>query len=190
VEKQVKYEKQERINQSLIHSAQAGDVQALNKLLSNNTPLIKSWFLTNKTVPPYMVDDFVQDVLIKTSINLHRYNFECRLTSFIYNIYKNILFDWLRGEKLLTDELFEFSESILIDDSETEYIQTETLTERKNELKRRIENLKNQEMKKVMLMHIYQDLSYKEIVEQTGLTESNVKTLISRGKDKVKNNFC
>jgi len=186
-----KYQKLERVNQELIHLAQLGDVTALNKLLVNNKPVIRN-FLSGKLFNDKSdLDDLVQESMIKLATGLHGYDHTRPFIRYVFQLSNQVFIDYLRDIRASQPiEGEPDSESLLSSCLDDDFIQEEFIYNLKEKVKVAISEFKNDEMKKVMMMNIFEQLTYTEIVEQTGLSMSYVKANLSRGKKILKNNLA
>ena len=124
--------------------------------------------------------DFAEDILSETFLkclsNLEKFepNYESSLKSWIYTIAYNLVKDFYRKhkEKVSIDEIF----NIWIEENFWAKIDD------KNKLKQVKEFLLSikQEQREILIMRIWNDLSYKEIAEITWKSVDNCKKIVSR----------
>ena len=150
----------------------AGNEQALSYLIERHQSRIYG-FIYSKLNDRDLCDDIFQDTFIKVIKNLKTksYNEEGKFLPWVIRIAHNLIVDYYRKNKKMpmtreteTYSIFEF----IKDNSST--IEGQLITEQVEvDLKRLIEELPN-DQKEVLVMRMYEDLSFKEISEQTGVS--------------------
>ncbi|MDT8439587.1 MAG: sigma-70 family RNA polymerase sigma factor [Wenzhouxiangellaceae bacterium] len=82
-------EADERVSEArLVHRARAGDRNAWDKLLRQNTPTVQAC-LRAMNVPPNDMDDLMQETLLSTYKALKHFRGECRLSTWMGQIARN-----------------------------------------------------------------------------------------------------
>ena len=156
----------------LVKNYVAGDEAALSTLITRHQSKIYG-FIYSKISDRDTTDDIFQDTFIKVikTLKSNSYNEEGKFLPWVMRIAHNLIIDHFRRNKKmpLFRETEEFSIfSIMTDNSQT--IENKMITEQvEKDLKKIIEELPN-DQKEVLMMRIYQDLSFKEISELTGVS--------------------
>ncbi|MBK8599891.1 MAG: sigma-70 family RNA polymerase sigma factor [Flavobacterium sp.] len=156
----------------LVKNYVAGDETALATLINRHQSKIYG-FIYSKISDRDLSDDIFQDTFIKVikTLKSNSYNEEGKFLPWVMRIAHNLIIDHFRRNKKMpmyreTEEFSIFS--IMTDHSlgaENQMISEQV----EKDLKRLIEELPN-DQKEVLVMRIYQDLSFKEISELTGVS--------------------
>ncbi|AWG26704.1 RNA polymerase sigma factor [Flavobacterium kingsejongi] len=156
----------------LVKSYVAGNETALSTLIERHQSKIYG-FIYSKVSDRDITDDIFQDTFIKVikTLKSNSYNEEGKFLPWVMRISHNLVVDYFRKTKKmpLYRETEEFSIfSIMSDDSPN--IENRMISGQvESDLKKLIEELP-QDQKEVLIMRIYQDLSFKEISELTGVS--------------------
>lgn len=156
----------------LVKNYVAGDESALATLINRHQSKIYG-FIFSKIADRDLTDDIFQDTFIKVikTLKSNSYNEEGKFLPWVMRIAHNLIIDHFRKNKKMpmfreTEEFSIFS--IMADGSHT--IENQMITEQvEKDLKKLIEELP-EDQKQVLVMRIYQDLSFKEISEITGVS--------------------
>jgi RNA polymerase sigma-70 factor (ECF subfamily) len=156
----------------LVKNYMAGDESALAILINRHQSKIYG-FIYSKISDRDLSDDVFQDTFIKVikTLKSNSYNEEGKFLPWVMRIAHNLIIDHFRRNKKMpmfreTEEFSIFS--IMSDNSST--IENQMITDQvEKDLKKLIEELPN-DQKEVLVMRIYQDLSFKEISELTGVS--------------------
>jgi RNA polymerase sigma-70 factor (ECF subfamily) len=156
----------------LVKNYVAGDESALSVLINRHQSKIYG-FIYSKISDRDITDDIFQDTFIKVikTLKSNSYNEEGKFLPWVMRIAHNLIIDHFRRNKKMpmfreTEEFSIFS--IMTDNSQT--IENKMITEQvEKDLKKIIEELPA-DQKEVLIMRIYQDLSFKEISELTGVS--------------------
>lgn len=156
----------------LVKSYVAGDENALATLINRHQSKIYG-FIYSKISDRDVSDDIFQDTFIKVikTLKSNSYNEEGKFLPWVMRIAHNLIIDHFRKTKKmpLFRETEEFSIFSIMTDNvpniETQLIASQV----ENDLKKLIEELPN-DQKEVLVMRIYQDLSFKEISDITGVS--------------------
>ncbi|MFT3793123.1 RNA polymerase sigma factor [Flavobacterium sp.] len=156
----------------LVKNYVAGDESALATLITRHESKIYG-FIYSKIADRDISDDIFQDTFIKVikTLKSNSYNEEGKFLPWVMRIAHNLIIDHFRKNKKMpmfreTDEFSIFS--IMSDNSLT--IENQMISDQvEMDLKRLIEELP-EDQKEVLMMRIYQDLSFKEISELTGVS--------------------
>jgi RNA polymerase sigma-70 factor (ECF subfamily) len=156
----------------LVKNYIAGNEQALSQLITRHQSKIYG-FIYSKLSDRDTADDVFQDTFIKVikTLKSNSYNEEGKFLPWVMRIAHNLVIDFYRKNKKMpmlreTEEFSIFN--VLTDDSPT--IESQWITELiEQDLKKIVQELPN-DQKEVLTMRIYQDLSFKEISELTGVS--------------------
>ncbi|KAB1154840.1 RNA polymerase sigma factor [Flavobacterium luteum] len=149
-----------------------GDENALSILINTHQSKIYG-FIYSKISDRDISDDIFQDTFVKVikTLKSNSYNEEGKFLPWVMRIAHNLIIDHFRRNKKMpmyreTEEFSIFS--IMTDHSMT--IENQIISDQVQEdLKKIIEELP-EDQKEVLVMRIYQDLSFKEISELTGVS--------------------
>jgi len=149
-----------------------GDENALSVLIKRHQSKIYG-FIYSKVTDRDISDDIFQDTFIKVikTLKSNAYNEEGKFLPWVMRISHNLIVDHFRRNKKMpmfreTEEFSIFS--IMTDNSPN--VENRIITEQvESYLQRLIEELPD-DQKEVLQMRIYQDLSFKEIADMTGVS--------------------
>lgn len=157
---------------TLVNSYIKGDEYALEILVHRHKQKIYS-FIYNKVYDKDVAEDIFQDTFIKVIRTLKRgaYNEEGKFLPWVMRISHNLVIDYFRKNNRLpkfnnTNDFNIFS--VLSDSSfnaENSLIKEQVETD----VRRLVDELPN-DQRDVLLMRIYEDLSFKEISDKTGVS--------------------
>lgn len=149
-----------------------GDENALSILIKAHQSKIYG-FIYSKIPDKDVCDDVFQDTFIKVIrvLKSNSYNEEGKFLPWVMRIAHNLVIDHFRRNKKMpmlreTEEFSIFS--ILTDDSRT--IESSMINDQVEHDLRRIVDELPADQKEVLKMRMYQDLSFKEISEATGVS--------------------
>lgn len=156
----------------LVKEYVAGNEDALAKLIKRHESKIYG-FIYSKIPDRDITNDIFQDTFIKVikTLKSNSYNEEGKFLPWVMRISHNLVVDYYRKTKKMpmfreTEEFSIFS--IMSDDSMT--IENKIISEQvEMDLKKLIEELPA-DQKEVLVMRMYQDMSFKEISESTGVS--------------------
>jgi RNA polymerase sigma-70 factor (ECF subfamily) len=156
----------------LVKNYVAGDETALATLINRHQSKIYG-FIFSKISDRDLTDDIFQDTFIKVikTLKSNSYNEEGKFLPWVMRIAHNLIIDHFRRNKKMpmfreTEEFSIFS--IMTDNSMT--VENRMISDQvEKDLKKLIEELPD-DQKEVLVMRIYQDLSFKEISELTGVS--------------------
>lgn len=156
----------------LVNQYIQGDENALSVLINRHQSKIFG-FIYSKIADRDISDDIFQDTFIKVirTLKSQSYNEEGKFLPWVMRIAHNLIIDHYRKNKKMpmfreTEEFSIFS--IMTDDSltiENKIIQNQVEVD----LRKLIEELPA-DQKEVLIMRMYQDMSFKEISEMTGVS--------------------
>jgi RNA polymerase sigma-70 factor (ECF subfamily) len=156
----------------LVKDYVAGNENALAILIKRHESKIYG-FIYSKIADRDITNDLFQDTFIKVikTLKTNSYNEEGKFLPWVMRISHNLIIDHFRKTKKMP--LFRETEafsifSILSDDSLS--IENKMISEQvEMDLRKIIEELPN-DQKEVLVMRMYQDMSFKEISETTGVS--------------------
>lgn len=156
----------------LVQDYIAGNEESLSVLIKRHESRIYG-FIYSKIADRDTSNDIFQDTFIKVikTLKSKSYNEEGKFLPWVMRIAHNLIIDHFRKNKKmpLFRETEEFSIfSIMSDDSPT--IENKIISDQVEvDIKRLIDELP-QDQKEVLIMRMYQDMSFKEIAEITGVS--------------------
>ena len=156
----------------LVKNYVAGDENALTILINRHQSKIYG-FIYSKLSDRDISDDIFQDTFIKVikTLKSNSYNEEGKFLPCVMRISHNLIIDHYRRNKKMPmyRETEEFSIFSIMSDN-VPNIESQLITSQvENDLRKLIEELPA-EQKEVLMMRMYQDLSFKEISETTGVS--------------------
>jgi RNA polymerase sigma-70 factor (ECF subfamily) len=156
----------------LVKNYVAGDENALTILINRHQSKIYG-FIYSKLSDRDISDDIFQDTFIKVikTLKSNSYNEEGKFLPWVMRISHNLIIDHYRRNKKMPmyRETEEFSIFSIMSDNMPN-IESQLITSQvENDLRKLIEELPA-EQKEVLMMRMYQDLSFKEISEMTGVS--------------------
>ena len=156
----------------LVKNYIAGDENALSVLINRHQSKIYG-FIYSKLADRDMADDVFQDTFIKVikTLKSNSYNEEGKFLPWVMRISHNLIIDHYRRNKKMPmyRETEEFSIFSIMSDNVPNIESQLITTQVENDLRKLIEELPA-EQKEVLMMRMYQDLSFKEISETTGVS--------------------
>jgi len=149
-----------------------GDENALAVLIKRHQSKIYG-FIYSKVSDRDIADDIFQDTFIKVikTLKLNSYNEEGKFLPWVMRISHNLIVDHFRKNKKMPmyRETEEFSIFSIMTDSSPN-VENRIITEQvENDLQRIINELP-EDQREVLQMRIYQNLSFKEIADMTGVS--------------------
>lgn len=156
----------------LVKNYVEGDENALSALISRHQSKIYG-FIYSKVTDRDISDDIFQDTFIKVikTLKSNSYNEEGKFLPWVMRIAHNLIVDHFRKNKKMPmyRETEEFSIFSIMSDN-CPNIESRIITEQVEcDLQRLIEELPD-DQKEVLQMRMYQDLSFKEIADLTGVS--------------------
>ncbi len=156
----------------LVKNYIGGDESALSVLINRHQSKIYG-FIYSKVSDRDVSDDIFQDTFIKVikTLKSNSYNEEGKFLPWVMRIAHNLIVDHFRRNKKMpmqrdTDEYSVFS--YMTDNSPN--VEHRIITDQvENDLQRIIEELPT-DQREVLVMRMYQDLSFKEIADLTGVS--------------------
>ena len=106
-----------------------------------------------------LAEELTQDTFFRAIMNIHTFKNQSKISTWLCQIAKNLYFDELRKKKKISDTSDDIFDYINIDESiENKYISNQ----QHSQLNKKIYSLDDM-TKKVIYLHIYYDLTFKEI---------------------------
>jgi len=156
----------------LVKSYIDGDENALAVLIKRHQSKIYG-FIYSKVSDRDIADDIFQDTFIKVikTLKLNSYNEEGKFLPWVMRISHNLIVDHFRKNKKMPmyRETEEFSIFSIMTDSSPNVENRIITAQVENDLLRLINELP-EDQREVLQMRIYQDLSFKEIADSTGVS--------------------
>ncbi len=165
--------KQELITDAvLVSNYIRGDENALSILIYRHKQKIYS-FIYSKVFDRDITEDIFQDTFIKVikTLKLGKYNEEGKFLPWVMRIAHNLVIDHFRRNSRMPkfDNAGEFSIFSVLSDSSLNAEKKIIKSQVESDVRRIIEELP-EDQKQVLLMRMYQDMSFKEISERTGVS--------------------
>jgi len=156
----------------LVKNYIAGDENSLSILISRHQSKIYG-FIYSKLSDRDKADDIFQDTFIKVikTLKSNSYNEEGKFLPWVMRISHNLIIDYYRKNKKMPmfRETEDFSIFSIMSDN-VPNIESQLITSQvESDLRKLIEELP-EDQKEVLVMRMYQDLSFKEISELTGVS--------------------
>jgi len=149
-----------------------GDESALETLIKRHKQKVYS-FIYSKVYDKDVAEDIFQDTFIKVIRTLKRgsYNEEGKFLPWVMRISHNLIIDFFRKNNRMPkfDNTGEFSIFSVLSDSTLNAEKNIIKEQVESDVRRLVEELP-EDQKEVLLMRIYNDMSFKEISERTGVS--------------------
>jgi RNA polymerase sigma-70 factor (ECF subfamily) len=166
------------MNKELIQDAELvsnyiqGNENALSILIERHKQRIYS-FIYSKVYDRDITEDIFQDTFIKVirTLKLGKYNEEGKFLPWVMRIAHNLVIDHFRKNSRMPkfDNAGEFSIFSVLSDSNLNAEKSIIKEQVEKDVRRIIEELPD-DQKQVLMMRMYQDMSFKEISERTGVS--------------------
>ncbi len=151
----------------------------IEKIYNEYHPIVYK-YLCCITHNPDISEELAQETFYKMIKNIDSFRGNCKLSSWLCEIAKNLWYDELRKKKrkmVITENWKEKS----VEDMEEHLIHKEEISMVYHKI-----NSLEEETKRVMYLRINADMSFKEIGQVLGKTETWARVTFYRGKKKVK----
>lgn len=150
----------------------SGDESALSILISRHKQRIYS-FIYSKILDRDITEDIFQDTFIKVINTLKRgkYNEEGKFLPWVMRIAHNLVIDHFRKNNRMPkfDNAGEFNIFSVLSDNDLNAEKRIIKSQVEHDVRRLIEELP-EDQKQVLVMRMYNDMSFKEISERTGVS--------------------
>ncbi|MCH7524275.1 MAG: sigma-70 family RNA polymerase sigma factor [Bacteroidetes bacterium] len=149
-----------------------GDEQSLSVLINRHKQKIYS-FIYSKVFDRDVTEDVFQDTFIKVirTLKLGKYNEEGKFLPWVMRIAHNLVIDHFRKNSRMPkfDNSNDFNIFSVLSDSSLNAEKSIIKSQVEEDIKRLIEELP-EDQKEVLIMRIYNDMSFKEISKNTGVS--------------------
>ena len=156
----------------LVSNYISGDESALSMLISRHKQRIYS-FIYSKILDRDITEDIFQDTFIKVINTLKRgkYNEEGKFLPWVMRIAHNLVIDHFRKNNRMPkfDNAGEFNIFSVLSDNDLNAEKKIIKSQVEHDVRRLIEELP-EDQKQVLVMRMYNDMSFKEISERTGVS--------------------
>ena len=163
-------------DQQLVSSYMEGDTVSLEALVERHKTRIFT-FIISKVRNQDLAEDIFQDTFFKVikSLQKGKYNEEGKFLPWVMRIAHNLVIDHFRkikrmpiaGKPKFDDDGFDIFDILSNGEKTSEYVMMEG--ELYTQLKKMIDQLPD-EQKEVLIMRHYEELTFKEIAEKTGVS--------------------
>ncbi|MDO6759398.1 sigma-70 family RNA polymerase sigma factor [Tamlana sp. 2_MG-2023] len=157
---------------TLVSSYIKGDEKALETLIVRHKQKIYS-FIYSKVYDRDVAEDIFQDTFIKVIRTLKRgaYNEEGKFLPWVMRISHNLVIDFFRKSNRMPkfDNSGEFSIFSVLSDTSLNAEKTIIKEQVENDVRRLVDKLP-EDQREVLLLRIYNDMSFKEISDKTGVS--------------------
>jgi RNA polymerase sigma-70 factor (ECF subfamily) len=169
--------------EKIIRDCQAGELNGFGEIYDKYAPKIYS-FIYHKTSHKENTEDLVSKTFFKALKNINKYNQTGgSFSSWLYQIARNIVIDYYRTKKDTIDITDAYN--LKSDEDMKKNIEN---SERIDEIKKYLGKLKP-EQKEIIIMRVWDELSYKEIAKIIGKSEGSCKMLFSRATNTLRKNM-
>ena len=162
-------------DQDLVRLFLDGNSNSLDILLNRHKSKVFS-FIMSKVKNKSIAEDIFQDAIIKviTSLQKGKYNEEGKFLPWVMRICYNLVIDHFRKQKRIpvvgkSKKFEDFDIFDVIDNNELTKEKNMMVDEQTQMLKKLINSLPDSQ-REVLIMRHYEDLSFKEIAEKTGVS--------------------
>jgi RNA polymerase sigma-70 factor, ECF subfamily len=166
--------------QTLIDKCQNGNLKYFSEIYDLYVKKIYE-FIYFKTHHKQIAEDLTSQTFLKSLENIRKYDFrKGKFSSWLYAVARNTVIDHYRTQKhdLNIEDAWDISsdDNILSD------------AENKEEIKKLKSHLKKLtgDQRDVIILRVWNDMSYREISEIIGKSEANCKMIFSRATEKIR----
>ena len=133
-----------------------------------------------------LAQDLMHDIFLKTFINLSKFNFKSKFSTWLYSLTYNFCVDYVRKNNKIkkTDE----KELVNLEEDDSGKMEMELLQIKADRLMKTLDQI-DPEDKMVLLMKYQDDLSIKDMMVMMDQKESAVKMKISRARARALNQY-
>ena len=175
---------EELIEREIIRKCQKGKLEEFTSLYDKYVKRIYN-FIYYKCFHKESAEDLTSQTFIKALDKIKTFNPQRgSFSSWLYQIARNNVIDFYKKKERSTKSIYDFwglsSEEDIAFDTE--------IKEKLSKVKEHLKNLKP-EQREIVLMRIWDDLSYKEIARITGKSESACKMMFSRTIRELRKNI-
>jgi RNA polymerase sigma-70 factor (ECF subfamily) len=171
----------------LVEMTLGGDNHAFGHLFDRYGGSLRQIYLARTGGNSDDTDDLIQEIFVKTFVNLSAYDPRYTFGQWIYTIAKNTFIDYVRKRR----------DDLSIDNTRGEYIRQPVsltpnpeesiiLVQRQRQLEESLRKMPAK-YRRLIELRFFKDLSYEEIAEQLELPMGTVKTQIHRARTQLCN---
>ena len=157
---------------TLVSSYIKGDERAIEVLITRHKQRVYS-FIYSKVYDRDVAEDIFQDTFIKVirTLKLGKYNEEGKFLPWVMRISHNLVIDFFRKNNRMPkfSNTGDFNIFSVLSDSTLDAEKSIIKSQVEKDVRRVIEELPN-DQKEVLVMRMYNDMSFKEISEKTGVS--------------------
>ncbi|MCX7923826.1 MAG: sigma-70 family RNA polymerase sigma factor [Clostridia bacterium] len=161
----------------------SGNIESFTELVNKYYPKIVS-FIYKMSVSRHDSEDIAQDVFIKVYNNLYKYDQRWSFSTWVFKIAANTYKDFKKKKRVKTEELQDYAIS-RENSSPEEYIEN---TGRQELIEKMFNSLKD-DVKAIMILYHFHQLSFKEIGRIHGISSEAVKMKIFRARNKLSKEY-
>ncbi|MBO4489431.1 MAG: RNA polymerase sigma factor [Bacteroidales bacterium] len=163
----------------IINGCKRGDQSSQEQLYRTYGPIVKAVCYRYVGYKTEEAQDLFHDIIVMILTNIHSFKTESSIKSWIYRISVNKCIDYLRCQSVRKTEL---------DDDMMNYPSSERLNETLT-MDQLVEIINTLPVNQKLAFNLYEVEGYneQEIVKIMGMTPTNVRTLISRAKQSLRN---
>lgn len=158
--------------------------QQIEKIYNENYPIIYK-YLCCITHNPDIAEELTQETFYKMIRNIDHFRENCKLSSWLCEIAKNLWFDELRKRKRKNAKM-EFVEVVNENLTRNEDIEENLIHKEEVSIAYNKINMLDNETKRVMFLRLNAQMSFKEIGQVMSRSENWARVTFYRGKKKVK----
>jgi len=166
------------------------DTSDVSQVFEIYYPKVVSFFL-KRGLPPESAKDLAQDVFVNVLRNIGKFRGESSITTWIYTIAKNILYNHVRDSHTQKRDAIEISMTGPQGSDALHIVEKATQENSMIEMEQArrmwaaIDALPKQ-MRRCMILRVRKGKKYKEIAQLMQLSEGSVKTMIHKGTERLK----
>ncbi len=175
----------ELTDEQIAQHVQAGDTDLFGEIIERYEPKLRRYarrFLNQQAD----IDDMVQDVFIKSYTNIQSFDNTLRFSPWIYRIAHNTFINEIKRKQRFVFDQFEI-DTLLPQLPAKEQADDVALSNELREMMDTLLDTLSTKYKEVLILHYYEDLSYKEISDIMRIPITTVGVRISRARAQLKN---
>ncbi len=173
----------ETAEQNIITRAQKGDLLAFEQLLYAHQDSVYS-FVYNKVRNEMDAEEITQDVFVKAYKNISSFRGDAKLRTWLFTIAHNTTASHYRKKELDTTPVDDSRKAQQAGNNVESSLAAINDDERKRFIAFAMEKMAPQQRELLQLFYL-EELSIKEIQEVTGLSDSSIKTGLTRGRNRL-----
>ncbi len=166
-------------DKALIEKFLRGDVKSYNELVHRHQGWVRGMAM-NIVKNAQDSEDISQDVFVKVYFALNRFRFESEFKTWLYRVVINKINNYFRKQKIRSVFSAELKEE-MSEDPDSSTSNESKLFEMTHKLPRFQRN--------IVLLRLYQDLSFKMIGEILNITENSAKVSFHKAKANLKTHY-